>query len=663
MFARPLLLTLAFASVVISNNLADLDKNLLEAATTMKVEALEEAIETYDRLKSPQMAKALSEILLSKDPKNALASRHATAAAQPTADAKDAEAEMPTRPAAATEPEPEAPEVISPEDLASMEYHKALDSKDFAAAEKAIQKWDERSPGNKQSALWKAQLLLDQEKAQEALASLEAASAAGTLPPGPRADLLKAYALVSLDRAKDAAPVLETLLKNQALSNEEKTEVSSLHKEVKASTSEQALEQALEEKNAAAARLALTDYLEAQKDPDYAKVLESRIDALEGNSAAALEKLSQVKLKYSTRPFPAQMDLASAYLATGNYAEATEALDEIVTKEGYEAELVKDAKSQLRDIMDEDKQAFQIDGLSFTADEGDAFYTKAAYKSDWSNGCRWQVWTRFDSITLAESSSYVNTLEHDSVEGGIRYHQVNDGLLWGGSIGATSGYPILSASIGKKGYEGWRWNVEGAFNEIVTSSLQLQAVEGRQHRFSVSLEKQLSSKWYFDITAQGRWVHLDYTKFGTGGGVEYSLLHNLITTDDGHPSLRLGYLGNVQMFSGDTSDALEGVAVDGLAKSELASLPENLMEKNINQHGLLLEWNGRISDGTSWSVGSAALYDTYDARFEYIGRANVNCWLSNSTRLSLGVEYLSAGQGANNEGAIVTGTAGLLVAF
>jgi hypothetical protein len=127
--------------------------------------------------------------------------------------------------------------------------------------------------------------------------------------------------------------------------------------------------------------------------------------------------------------------------------------------------------------------------------------------------------------------------------------------------------------------------------------------------------------------------------------------------------LRLGYFANIQRFNGKASNDLDAIAAKGLAKSELGDLPANLMEKNINQHGVLLEYNRNVGGQSNWSLAGAALYDTYDKRFEYLGRANLNCWINQKCRVSVGVEYLSFGQGANNNGAIVSGTAGMLIAF
>jgi hypothetical protein len=250
--------------------------------------------------------------------------------------------------------------------------------------------------------------------------------------------------------------------------------------------------------------------------------MESRVDVLEGRHSEALAKLSQVKRKYDSRPFPAQLDLAGAYLATGNYSEASQALAEILDEEGYDQDSKSDARCRLRDLTTDNAQCFSVEGLGVKADEGNAYYGKANFKTNWKNGARWQVWSRFDDLSINPEGSFIEKLDRQNVEGGLRYNKLATGLLWTASLGAAQDYATGGASVGSPDFKRFRWNLEGSVNELVTNSLQLQTVNARQHRISLAFESQVNQDWYFDITGFGRYVHLDGTEFGTGLGTEYS---------------------------------------------------------------------------------------------------------------------------------------------
>lgn len=622
------------------------DAAFLESAKTLDIQSLEGSIIACERLKKFEMARALAKVLAERAPDNKVAR---DALGRSTAAQADANSGAPS----------ETAEPVNPDEAA---FDAAMEAKNFTAAESLAQKIQAGAPNDPSSVERLARVRLAQGRAAEAADLLEKNRATHSAKQPYSNALLLAEALSEAGRKSEALAVLQQLVAH--LQSYPKETVTEAKEHMLTWQKEDLLvqaDQALENHHLASAREALTALEELAPNTAEVQTLSGRLLAQEGKHQQAVDAFQAAKRQGKDQSvYSGQLELAASLLYTGRYSEAGRALDEVLDTPGYDLSSKQQAGERKRAWREQFGTSVAAEATGIIADEGDAFSMRTSAQSELHDGWRWQFSLRGDYLNLDENNRAVTEEDRTSLEGGIAIHRAFAGLTASVNLGGAEDHVLAGASLGQTLPGSLHWNLEAAYNELVQNSLQLQVLNARQHRLGASVECPLGGSFSLEATAHLREVEVDGTRFGTGAGVEYAILATIIGSEKGGTEIRAGYLGNVQSFNGQTSQTLSRFAREG---EDTADFPAMLMERRINQHGLVIGVEGAMSETFHWTLGGASLYDFHDERFEFTGRIGLEAWLSDTARLTASFEYLSSGQGPNSGGSVTSGRLGMLFLF
>ena len=409
--------------------------------------------------------------------------------------------------------------------------------------------------------------------------------------------------------------------------------------------------------------VAIADELTAAfpKDPDIA-ILRGEALLAAGRPGEAIAELAAAKdASYEDADFPGQAALALAYYRTNDLEAAESAYAEILDG-NYEEWMREDAVIQSRAIRSERGAGFNTDLQMISEEEGDVQRATVYGHTELRDGWRFWGWGHVDSIELSDTA--LNFTNEERYEAGIaierRGNNWNGSLRVGGSEDDVIAAGRLSRPYGKLG----SWYLEGAYNERANDSISLEALDGRQHRIEVGIDTQLTSRLHLDSSVYIRQVQLLGDDFGDGWGWIGNLNYTIREADRRKPAFRIGYAGEVHVFDGNGGPSgIDNFLFSGLTAAQRAEIVGDLVEEEINLHGVRGTIEGRISENTSYFLSGAIQYDLFDKEVQYSAGAGLEHFFSDSVKLVLGVEYYSAGQGASASEGVVVGNVGVSIAF
>ena len=425
----------------------------------------------------------------------------------------------------------------------------------------------------------------------------------------------------------------------------------------------------LREKRADEAMM-IADDLEAEgytNDNDVFMLRASVLNA-QGHFEQAIPILTEVKDKsYKDKPFPGQTDLASAYYRANRLRDAQGAYQEIVDGDYLPLEQ-EEALIDLRDVSREVNGSFAVDFGYITEDEGDTFNTALTVKSPiYNDSLRIWAFARYDDLELSSERSLI-------AGGGERYEAgfaiekfidstLSVGAYVGGSESDIGGNEILFGGSFEKQLGNLRLGAEFAYNERATDSVGLQVIDGRQHRVQLNVEAPLGNRWWFDGFVYYRQVEALGDELGDGYGAQAELLYTVRESHGRRPAVRVGYAGEYHKFNANT---LSGGTFGSLLQGGAADAPGlalDLVEEEINLHGLKVVVEGRLGRDVSYFVAGAVQYDFFDEEVQYSAGTGVEVNLSDRLRFVTGLEYYSAGQTSSSDSGVVVGMAGFSYTF
>lgn len=398
-------------------------------------------------------------------------------------------------------------------------------------------------------------------------------------------------------------------------------------------------------------------------DPDV-DMLEAEIKLLKGDPAGAVAQLEAVKsAHFPTGPFPSQPELAIGYYKTGKLEEAASAYQEVVGNPFYPVLTQQEAAVDLRSVRNEMMNEFAVDGFFLNEDEGDAYRVTSHLRSEPWNDWRVWAWGRRDDIHLNESPLLKDSYEN--YEGGFSLERrVSDSLSAAFKAGVSNDDIILGLDATLLTSSGGQAGVQLGYNVRAEDSLTLEALDGREHRLQGWFNTDLTPRVSAEGFAYVRQVELFNDKLGDGYGGELAVDYLLVDSKVRRPAIRAGYAGEMHYFNSDRIDGRQlATESRGLSAADASALASEFVEEEINLHGLRLTIEGRINDKFAYFVQGAAQYDFFDKEIQYRAGTGLEIFLSDTVRLSSGLEYLSAGQTSSSAAGVILGNLGISVAF
>ncbi|MGI9241073.1 MAG: tetratricopeptide repeat protein [Verrucomicrobiales bacterium] len=417
----------------------------------------------------------------------------------------------------------------------------------------------------------------------------------------------------------------------------------------------------------------IADELEAAgwRDDEDVQLLRAGILVGQGSHGDAIEILTDIKeKKYQSAPFPSQTDLADAYYQSNRLREARAAYAEIVDGD-Y---LILDQESaaiDLRDLNREVNGSINFDLLFADEDEGKTWSSSLVAKSPiYENGLRLWAFADYDDLELSGDRS-LQADQSNRLQGGFAIEKfIDENLTVAGYIGGShsdlsdSDQFLFGGSFAKRIGRG-KWGMKFAYNERAIDSITLQMLDGRQHRVELNLETPVGRRWYLDGFLYYRQIEALNDDIGDGYGGQIDFLYTVRESDRRRPAIRVGYSGEIHMFDSKQLSARKfgPYLSSDFSAEDAENYAYDLVEKEINLHGLRVVVEGRVSDKISYFLSGAAQYDFYDEEMQYSAGAGLELYVSDRTRLTTGVEYYSAGQTTSSGSGVILATVGVSIAF
>ncbi len=399
-------------------------------------------------------------------------------------------------------------------------------------------------------------------------------------------------------------------------------------------------------------------------DPDIA-ILEAEVMLLNGDAAGAVSQLQSVKQKsYPGLPFPGQPELARGLYALNDLDAAASAYGEVLEDPFFDAQARQDAHIDLRDLNWSRGRELSATASFVSEEEGDAYrlfsHAKGAVWNDW----RAWAWGRLDSVSLS-SDSLLTDRDSDRLEGGIalerRFNPFTSGAV---RLGGSENDLVAGLDLTVKGTRGAFYGAHLDYNQHAEDSLTLEVLDGRQHKVELWTTQPITPRILLEANVFGRQVDLFGESIGTGWGTEINLDYILVDAKLRRPTVKIGYAGEVSIFNGDgVSPEINDYAREPLNAAERGSLAYELVEEEINLHGLQLTVEGTVNPDLSYFLVAAAQWDFFDKDMQYRAAAGLEYFVSDRVRLTSTLEYLSSGQTSNSAAGVVLGTAGIAISF
>ena len=207
--------------------------------------------------------------------------------------------------------------------------------------------------------------------------------------------------------------------------------------------------------------------------------------------------------------------------------------------------------------------------------------------------------------------------------------------------------------------------MEFDYNERADDSIALQVLDGRQHRAQINFETPVGRLWNLDGFVYYRQVEALGEDIGDGWGGQVDFLYTVREAEKNRPSIQIGYAGEYHRFNSDErgGGSFGRYLKPGTTEAEVREFGYDLVEEEINLHGLKVVFEGRVNNKVSYFVAGATQYDFFDEEFQYSAATGLEFYLNDRTRFTTGVEYYSAGQTASSDSGVLLATVGLSITF
>lgn len=368
---------------------------------------------------------------------------------------------------------------------------------------------------------------------------------------------------------------------------------------------------------------------------------------LAGQYQEANEILRELKLThFEGRLYPYQTDLASSAYQAGDWFRSMQAYQELLREHNLSDELRQKARTVLERIYYEHLPQVELEEAGQLLDVGTIWRTALDYRMHVTD--RHRVFTRWDredtKLDARPSLREFAGASHQAVAGlqSALDRRFESTIFAGASEEGAVGGASLTHHFGQQRYA----RLELLGNARALDGLLIEALDGRQHKVTLSGSYLLTQDWlaYWDV--YGRAVTLDGTELGTGYGMNFNLEHIFMHEV---PDFRVGYRAAWSRFSQSASDVslVDRVASPLASFAEREALLSNVELREYHRHGVYGIWRDQLSGWLYYHAAAGADWNVERASLEYNALAGFSVYPRKSLEIRAEAGYFSSARTAD----------------
>lgn len=425
-------------------------------------------------------------------------------------------------------------------------------------------------------------------------------------PPEDRRYLMYLYAKTG--RADMAEPLAQDILSRDPANKEALLAMSSLF---------------TDKKDAGRALNYATQLYRAYPDSNDALYYYGAANHLAGNYQEAAGVLRYLRLeKFAGKPFPYQLDLASAAEKTGDWRTQMTAYQELLDQNQVDDQTRVVVRRVLEPMQRERGDHVAAQGTAYLLDSGQLWQEKLSGHTQVSRRNQLHAEAMREDV-LVRNSALLKRRWSDDTEGSVGLQTtwssrwISD--LWAG--GYQDGFLGGARLMHRLRSNGAIW-LEGYANERARDGLLLNSLDGRQHRLSLAGNYLLAERFQTYGALTGRKVFIDNEELASGlqgsWGVEFLARRE-------SPDFRIGYRGAYHANSRSSRNlALVAPALaPGLTVAQQTQVMDSLVLGWLHREGVYADLRDRLWGPLFYHAQGSADYAFERSSMEFGGRAGL----------------------------------------
>jgi hypothetical protein len=208
------------------------------------------------------------------------------------------------------------------------------------------------------------------------------------------------------------------------------------------------------------------------------------------------------------------------------------------------------------------------------------------------------------------------------------------------------------------------WTVGVAANERANDSAQLAALDGRQHRVSAMIQRELNPRTVITGELIARQVEIDGNKFGSGAGVDLDLAYRL-NEEERRSNYFVAWRSAYAKFNRSGSFTPRGSSYDQAVIDELGAdqVAAGLVQPEYSRHGVEFRHEGQWHEVLFTRAMAGVYYRTDISDVEISGGVGLDWFFRENMRLFFDALYTSSGRAGNSGGGVVEAKVGVSKSF
>lgn len=368
---------------------------------------------------------------------------------------------------------------------------------------------------------------------------------------------------------------------------------------------------------------------------------------LAGQYQEANEILRELKIThYEGRLYPYQTDLASSAYQAGDWHRSMLAYQELLREHNLNDELRQKARTVLERIYYEHLPQIELEELGQLLEVGTIWRTSLDYRMHVTD--RHRVFTHWDredtKLDARPSLREFSAASHQAVVGlqSALDRRFESAIFAGASEEGAMGGASLTHHFGQQRYA----RLELLGNARALDGLLIEALDGRQHKATLSASYLLTHDWLAYGDVYGREVLLDQRALGTGYGLNFNLEHIFMHEV---PDFRAGYRMAWSRFSQSASDVslVDRVASPLASFTEREALLSNVELREYHRHGVYGMWRDQVSGWLYYHAAAGADWNVERSSLEYNALAGFSVYPRKSLEIRAEAGYFSSARTAD----------------
>lgn len=548
-----------------------------------------------------------------------------------------------------------------------------------------------RDPQNKEALAGMARLMVETGRSEEAL---DYSNQLLKLDPGVGSQALRASALMSAAQSEEAESLLlelkarhrgpapfpyETLLGFAKLDQAKKKEARAIFEAIENGEGHDALEvdtaskqlllmdldHAVEWRDIEKAKRSVAKLREGYAGEPETAAAEAVEQFLDGSAAEATARLTALRAEFPRlRLYPFILQLADFSYVAGDFAGAEAAYAEALADRrtrprDREAAIRNRAQMRIR----EGAQASIDQGIA-SGEEGTLATTTLKVRKGVNE--HWYLGGEFTRQDVNLDGATAVRGGDDRMEGLlVAERRLKGGRYAEAKLGGSEEGAIGAVTIGKRArVYADAWSVGVAANERANDSAQLAGGDGRQHRISAMVQREINPRTVITAEAIARQVEIGGDELGTGAGVEVDLAYRL-NEEERLSNYFIAWRSAYAKFNRSGSFTPRGTAYDRAVIEALgaAQVAAGLVQPEYSRHGAELRHEGQWSEALFTRAMAGLYYRTDNSDVEVSGGVGLDWFFKEDMRLFFDALYTSSGKAGNAGGGTIEAKVGVAKSF